>query len=35
MELVGIPAGPPRPPIIPLDEARKKKLKKILTKIEL
>ena len=35
MELVGIPAGPPRPPLIPLDEKGKKELKELLTKIEL
>lgn len=35
MELVGIPAGPPRPPLISLDEACKKELKELLTKTEL
>jgi 4-hydroxy-tetrahydrodipicolinate synthase len=35
MKLVGIPAGPPRPPLIPLNEAYKKELKNLLTKIKL
>ena len=35
MELVGIPAGPPRPPLTPLDERGKEKLRKILTETKL
>lgn len=35
MELVGIPAGPPRPPLIPLDEDSKEELKKLLVETEL
>ncbi len=35
MELLGVPAGPPRPLLIPLDEKGKEKLKKLLTETEL
>jgi len=35
MRLIGLPAGPPRPPLTSLDERGKEKLKKILTETEL
>jgi len=35
MEITGLPAGPPRPPLIPADKKRKEKLREVLTKVEL